>query len=148
VDDDLLQPSLAGRREDAGGAQPFRLGSQVYPAFFGGALALGAVALWNSSCLGQPRRARVAIAAIVLAAEAALIAVTAAFLDESSRFASIGAGLVAYGGAYLVQRSADRVYHYHARDEEPYASLLGPGILVVVVARLVETPILYAVMRG
>jgi hypothetical protein len=149
VDDDLLRPSLADRRIDAGRPLPFRLGSQVYVAFFGGALALGAIAGWNSWALEQPRRAQALIAAVALAAEAGLLLVVAFALDgDAGRIAGIGAGLVAYGAAYLIQRSADRVYHYHSREDEPYGSLLGPGIVVVVSARIVESLLIGAVADG
>jgi hypothetical protein len=141
--DDLLQPSLAGRSDEllVPGERPYRLSSQVYVAFFGGALAVGAIALQNSARLRQPNRARWMILGIALAAEALLFAFTATLLDEVSRLASTGAGLLAYGGLFLVQRSADRVYHYHARVEDPYDSLLGPGVIAVIAARILETPL-------
>jgi hypothetical protein len=145
VDDDLLQPSLAGREEPAADrARPWRLTSQVYPAFLGGPLAVGGIAVLNSAWLRLPVPTRFAIGALALVAEAALAAVVyAADLGGSARLASAFAGLVVYGGAYLLQRSADRVYHYHARDDEPYASLFWPGLGAIVAARIIETLVLF-----
>jgi len=43
--DDLLTPTLTGQREpQREGGLPWRLGSQVYVAFFGGVLAVTAIA--------------------------------------------------------------------------------------------------------
>ena len=136
--DDLLQPALAGHEQRPAQRKPWRLGSQVYVAFFGGALAVGAIGLYNAITLGMPARARVAIVAIALAAEAALFAVVALTEIEEVRLVSIVAGFAAFGGAYLLQRSPDRVYHFHSDEDEPYDSLFGPGLVACIVARAVE----------
>ena len=143
--DDLLRPTLAGHDAAAKTYKPYRLSSQVYVGFFGGALALGAIGFLNAALLRMPVRARIAIVAIALAAEAALVAFILATNTDEGRIASIAAGLVAYGGAYLVQRSADRVYHFHADDEEPYQGLFGPGLLACICARVVEAALIYGV---
>jgi hypothetical protein len=143
--DDLLRPTLAGHDAGAQTYKPYRLSSQVYVGFFGGALALGAIGFLNAALLRMPVRARIAIVAIALAAEAALVAFILATDTDEGRLASIAAGLVAYGGAYLVQRSADRVYHFHADDEEPYQSLIGPGLVACIAARIVEAALIYGV---
>ena len=135
--DDLLQPVLKGR--EATQYWPWRLTSQVYVGFFGGALALGAIAFLNSAMLGMSYAARVAIVAVALAAEAAFATFLALTGIEEIRIASTVAGLAAYGGAYLIQRSADRVYHFHAQDDEPYQSLVLPGLVAVISARVFET---------
>jgi hypothetical protein len=140
--DDLLQPALAGH-EAQPKDKPWRLTSQVYVAFFGGALAVGAIGFYNAMTLGMPVRARAAIVAMALAAEAALFAVVTVTDTDQVRVAGIAAGLVAFGGAYLLQRSPDRVYHYHADDEEPYESLFGPGLIACIVARLVEIILIF-----
>jgi hypothetical protein len=85
-----------------------------------------------------PRRA--AIVAIALAAEAALVAWAALSGTEEIRVSSSAAGLLAFGGAYLIQRSPDRVYHWHADDEaeEAYQSLVTHGLVAVIAARIFE----------
>jgi hypothetical protein len=141
--DDLLQPTLAGREEAQHETPPFRLSSQVYVAFFGGALAVGAIGAFNAALLQMPRRQIAAIAAIALALEAALIvAFGLADLENQARIASSVAGLIAFGGIFLIQRSADRVYHFHTRADEPYQSLFVPGLIAVIAARIVEAALI------
>jgi hypothetical protein len=143
--DDLLQPTLAGREQVRHGTPPFRLSSQVYVAFFGGALAVGAIGAFNAALLGMRRMQIAAIAAIGLALEAALIVVSGlADLESQARIASTVAGLIAFGGIFLIQRSADRVYHYHSRADEPYQSLFVPGLIAVIAARIVEAALVSA----
>jgi hypothetical protein len=142
--DDLLQPTLAGHERRPAQYKPWRLSSQVYVAFFGGALAVGAIGFYNSITLGMPVRARLAIVGMALAAEAALFAIVAATDTDEVRLVSIVAGLVAFGGAYLLQRSPDRVYHYHADDDEPYESLFGAGVIACIVARLIEAAVIFS----
>ena len=142
--DELLQPVLAGRRTPVA-YKPWRLQSQIYVGFFGGALAVGAIAFANSVMLGMPRRARVAIVGIALAAEAALLVVAALTEPGVVRLGNVAAGLLAYAGAYLLQRSPDRVYHFHTDEDEPYTSLFGAGLVAVIVGRIVDTSLAYAV---
>ena len=144
--DDLLQPTLAGHERRPSPSRPWRLGSHVYVGFFGGPLAVGAVAAYNSVALGMPRSARLAIAAIALAAEAVFVAFVVATGTDETRLVSIIVGLAAFGGVYLLQRSADRVYHYHADDDDPYASLFVPGLIAVIVARVVEAVLIVGVL--
>jgi hypothetical protein len=137
--DDLFQPALSGRRQETPREYPWRLGSQVYVAFFGGPLAVGGIGAFNAGFLQMPKRAIAAIVATALVAEAAFLVVYAvAGLDDSGRIASTVAGLAAFGVIYLIQRSADRVYHFHTREEEPYQSLFGPGFVAVIAARIFE----------
>jgi hypothetical protein len=142
--DDLLQPSLADHEGTR--YQPFRLSSQVYVAFFGGALAVGAIGFLNAMFLGMPNRARAAIVALALAAEAAFVAVAVATDTDQVRILSIVAGLVAFGGAYLIQRSPDRVYHFHATEDEPYQSLFVPGLVTCVAARIFEAALVFGLI--
>jgi hypothetical protein len=144
--DDLLQPTLAGHQQRPPVNKPWRVGSQVYVAFFGGALAVGAIGALNAMTLGMGARARAAIAGLALAAEAALLVVVAATDIDEVRILSIVAGLAAFGGAYLLQRSPDRVYHFHSDDDEPYESLFGPGLIACILARIVEGILLFGVL--
>jgi hypothetical protein len=138
--DDLLQPVLAEREQPgAAGERPWRLSSQVYVALLGGPLAILAIATLNAGRLKLPAAALAWIAAAALVAEAIVIVLAnVADLTNAARIVSAAAGVAAYGVAYLVQRSSDRVFNYHAVEEDPYASLLGPGIAAVVVARVVD----------
>jgi hypothetical protein len=143
--DDLLQPALSGRREQIPMVLPWRLGSQVYVAFFGGPLAVGGIGAFNAGILLMPKRAIAAIVAVAVVAEVAFLAVYAvAGPADSGRLVSTVAGLAAFGPIYLIQRSADRVYHFHTREEEPYQSLFVPGLVAVVSARLVEAALVSA----
>jgi hypothetical protein len=136
---DLLQPTLADQERRPSNYKPWRLSSQVYVGFFGGALAVAPIGFHNATTLGMPLRARLAIVAIALAAEAALIAVVRTTAVDEVRVLSIVAGLAAFGGAYLLQRSPDRVYHFHTDDDEPYESLFGAGLVACIVARIFES---------
>jgi hypothetical protein len=137
--DDLLEPVLAKHRPPESLPRPWRLGSQVYVALLGGPLALAAIGTINARLLRMPAVSQAAIAGIGIVAEIVLV-VLARSLDLSSeaRIASAVAGVLAYGAAYLIQRSADRVYRYHAHDEEPYASMVAVGLIAVVAARVIE----------
>jgi hypothetical protein len=144
--DELLRPALTGYRRT--GYKPWRLQSQIYVGFFGGALAVGAIAFANAVMLGMSVRARVAIVALALAAEAALLVAAAAITRDATvlvRFGIPVAGVIAYGGAFLIQRSADRVYQFHTDEEEPYESLFGAGLVACIVARIADAMLLGAV---
>lgn len=142
---DLLQPVFAGYERRPARYKPWRPGSQIYVGFFGGALAVGVIAFANSIMLGMSRRARIAIAGLAVAAEAALL-VAAAFSGPGLvRIGSLLAGLIVYGGAYLLQRSPDRVYHFHTDEDEPYESLFGAGLVACILGRIVDTSLAYAV---
>ena len=143
--DDLLQPTLADQRQHRPLDKPWRLGSQVYVGFFGGAFAVGGIAFLNAGRLAMSMRARLAIVAVALAAEAALFAVVQATGTDEVRLVSIVAGFAAFGGAYLIQRSPDRVYHYHyhGADDDEYESLFVPGLVACIAGRLVEALVIF-----
>jgi hypothetical protein len=142
--DDLLRPVLAERGPEAPQRRPWRLGSQAYVAILGGPLAVAAIGFLNARRLRLPPGLQAAIVAVALAAEAALVLVAhAADLDGQMRLASAVAGVAVYGVAYLIQRSADRVYEFHADADEPYAGLLGPGAAAVIAARVVELLVVF-----
>ncbi|WP_319463317.1 hypothetical protein [Micromonospora sp. RTP1Z1] len=78
--DDLLAPTItpaayAERRP------PWRPGSLIYPAVFGGALAATVLALVNARRLRLPTGATLAIVGTGLAALVARLAITVALLD-------------------------------------------------------------------
>lgn len=153
--DELLQPTLRGRAaRDPDAARPWRLGSIVYVAFFGGALAAAAISLVNARRLGLPARAQGMIGALGVAGFAGAL-VAAALVGGGSdansgvRIAARVVALVAYGGMFLLMRSADRVHHYHqGEDDTAYDSLWGPGLAAVFTLGIVESVAVYAAAGG
>ncbi len=149
---DLLTPSLGGHAPTGarGGPRPWRLGSQVYVAFFGGVIAVTAIAFLNALRLNADRRRKIAILAAGAAGLGACIAFAALYGDEDGSGLRLGTralSLVAFGGMYLAQRSPDRVYHYYTgnvSDDDDYESLWVPGL----VAALPGAVILALVVAG
>jgi hypothetical protein len=145
--DALLQPVLADARHGPTGYQPWRLQSQVYVALFGGgALGTGLIAFGNAVMLGMSTRARWMIVAVALLGEIPLVIAAALTKPGVVQLANPAAGLIVFGGVYLLQRRPDRVYHFHSDEDEPYASLFGAGLLVCILGRVVDVSIAYAVM--
>ena len=73
MSDDLLQPSVgAAPREPR--EKPWRVRSQIWIAFFGGILAVTAIAILNAKRLGMDQRKRWLMAAAGLVAMAILLA--------------------------------------------------------------------------
>ena len=143
--DDLLQASLASYVAPA--AQPWRLESQFWVAFFGGPLAAGAIAHLNAGRLGLSHARRSAVLGIVLAALVLEVVavyvlaapdVAAAIGDRSGRALGLavqGAGVAAYPFLYRVQRRGDRIFRL-GHTEMDYSSLRRPGLLAVVAGGL------------
>lgn len=148
--DELLTPSIGDLPVRAADApKPWRLGSQVYVAFFGGVLAVTAIAILNARRLGLRGRPQAIMAAAGVVGLAGALLVASLLADERGSTVRIGARIVALatcGVHYLLQRRADRVYHYHARDEEPYGGLLVPGLIACFTVGLVEAALLVAVV--
>lgn len=133
--DELFTPSLTqtSRRLLDEGERPWRLGSQFYVAFFGGPLGAATVGWLNGGRLQLPPARRVAIAAAGLAAFA-LAAVLVRVVDSewaSPRFVLSATGLLAYAVSRWLQHAADR--RYGIGEEDPYDSLWGPGLAIVLV---------------
>jgi hypothetical protein len=149
-DDDVFEPSLAGYREAE--ERPWRLGSQVYVAFFGGVLAVTAIAWLNARRLGLDDRSRLLILLLGVAGLVASVLVPVLRDEDASdayRLTSRIIGVVAFGGLYLIQRSANRVHEsFRGDDEEAYASLWGPGLLAVVVGGLAQAAIVFGVLSA
>ena len=147
--DDLLEPTLdrhRARPEDA--PRVWRLGSQLYVAFFGGPLAAAAVGFLNGKRLGLPagRLALiVAIGAVGLVAAGAVGASLGG--DVSPRFLLIAAGVASYLGIRELQKHADRRLRAGRDEDEIYASLWIPGLLIVVVCGLASALLLAPVLR-
>ncbi len=134
--DDLFEPSLTGRARPRPpeGERPWRLGSQFYVAFFGGVLAVAAIAWVNAGRLGlEPARRRL----IPLVALGGLVGVVATVelsgggeIESSQRILARVIAVATFGVLYAIQNSADRVYHTFlpGDEDEMYDSLWGPGL--------------------
>ena len=138
-DDALLSPTLQDyvpRSQD--GSKPWRLGSQVYVAFFGGVLAVTAIALINARRLRVPRRGMLAIAGAGAAGLVGVVAFAALFIGagDPPRGARVATQLIAiasWGLMFLVQRPWDRLHAAFSEEDEDeaYESLVGPGLVAV-----------------
>jgi len=144
--DELLRPSVTEDRPAGTAARrPWRLGSQIYVAFFGGAAGAAAIGVLNARALGLSSARQWAIAGLGLAGLAASVLVVALIGADQDGDGSLPpstvarvVAIVAWGGMYLLQRTADRVYSYHAREDDPYASLWGAGIAAVIVGAIIQ----------
>ena len=144
-EDDLFSPSLSqtAARELPAGARPWRLGSQFYVAFFGGPLAIAAIGFLNAARLGLPSSRRWQIAAAGAAAFAgAAAAVLLLDSDVTPRLTVAVAGVACYLVVRRLQQDADRLYGLGRDEELAYDSLVGPGLLAVVVAGLATVAVL------
>ncbi len=147
--DDLLTPSLQHRVELSDTPSPWRLSSQVYVAFFGGSLAVTAIALLNARRHAMPRKALILIAVAGLVAFAAVLAVASIIANDGDggtpsglRVAVQLISVVGWGPMFLLQRPFDRVFESFGDRE--YKSLLGPGLLAVLALGMVQ---LYAIVK-
>jgi hypothetical protein len=135
-DDDLFAPALAGKRRRVipKGERPWRLSSQLYVAFFGGALAVTAIAWLNARRLGVAGTKLRLIPLIGLAGLVATVAVVEIFgggeIGSSQRILARVVALATGGVLYGLQVSADRVYHAYTEGDEDavYDSLWRPGL--------------------
>ncbi len=135
-DDDLFSPSLSQSttRQLPEGSRPWRLGSQFYVAFFGGPLAIAAIGFLNATRLGLPSSRRWQIAGAGAAALAgAAVAVLLLDSDATPRLVVAIAGAACYVVVRRLQQDADRLYGLGRDEELAYDSLVGPGLLAVVV---------------
>lgn len=150
--DELLRPTVSAEPSVRGGRRPWRLGSQFYVAFFGGAAGAAIIAVLNAARLGLPSAQRWAIAGLGLAGLlASAIVISAIGLGDDGdnstvRIAGRVVGVVAWGGMYLIQRSADRIHDYRSPQDDPYDSMWVPGVLAAVAGGLVQLAIAGAVL--
>lgn len=149
--DDLLTPTLTGQRApQREGGLPWRLGSQVYVAFFGGVMAVTAIAYYNARRLGLKGKA---LALILVTGAVGLVAALVAVgliggEGSAARLPARVVALAAYGVLYLIQRRADRIYHYHSRLDDPYESLFRPGLIAVFSVGILEAVLIFAVREA
>ncbi|HEX8205027.1 MAG TPA: hypothetical protein VF587_03095 [Solirubrobacteraceae bacterium] len=150
---DLLTPSLDDHAAPPPGRRPWRLSSQFYVAFFGGVLAVTAIAFVNAGRLRADQRRRLLILGSgVLGLAAGIVAAVAGHdsLDASDlRLIERGIALVTCGAMYLIQRTPDRLHHYFGRGSTPdeeYDSLVGPGIAAVICGAIIQTAVFAAIL--
>lgn len=144
-DSDLFEPTLqaavAGRRERP--AEPWRVKSLMWIAFFGGSLALTAIAYLNGKRLklSPARQHQVLLAGVagfLLTLGAAYVLGQAEVAQRwqpgpggsGFRLVSRAIALLAYLVILRLQRSAQRIYRFGGGE---YASLWRPGLVAVMV---------------
>jgi len=151
VTEDLFAPSLQDVPRlgpPAEGERPWRLGSQFYVAFFGGALAVTAIASLNARRLGAPKETQRWILVLGAVGVVASVIVSWALfgrdLGRSLRIAHRVVAVLLAGALYKVQQRPDRVYAFRAQgdDDEQYDSLWVPGLVAALVGGLVQVGIL------
>lgn len=165
--DDLFSPTLQDRPAAMDRDKlPWRLASQFWVAFFGGVLAVTAIAYLNAKRLGVGReRLHMIIiggvvAFVVLMGFSVFYLVYSYVPEERSRSISQVTRVVARVAAvllflvqYRIQTPADRAYQTFGKGE--YASLWKPGlaavfglgILQAVIAGLLILPVAYHVVE-
>jgi hypothetical protein len=152
--DDLLTPSL-GEREAPSTRRPWRVGSQVWIALFGGPLPVALIAWCNAGRLGMQRRRRGWI--LGCGALGFLLALAAAWwigLEHPGlrgarsllRLAVRAAGLLTYAAVAWLQRPADRAFRIF--DERGYASLWLAGVAATFGLGLVQAVAVWLVARA
>ncbi len=148
TDDDLLQPSV--KRDDEERRPPWRLQSQFWVAFVGGALACATIAIENAARLGVPRKQRWLMAGLTAVTLAVLFALgmqqppARSFIELSRsremRLYSRIAAVALYLAFAAIQRKADGHYQVFTRGE--YASLWSAGAAAVIVVGTLQTLLL------
>lgn len=134
------------------GGRPWRLTSQFYVAFFGGALAVTALAWLNAGRLGATREVKRWILVAGTVGVVASVVVSYIFSgDDYGSAARIGyrvVGVVTSIVLYRLQRSADRVYQFRTpgSDEDQYDRMLAPGLVAVLVGGVLQLGIVFAGM--
>ncbi|MEU8007322.1 hypothetical protein AB0B66_39695 [Catellatospora sp. NPDC049111] len=141
MNDDLFRPTITAAPV-AAGDPPWRPSSIVYPAFFGGPLAVAVLGVLNARRLSLGVNQQLAVAAAGLAAVAARLAMTALLGQTQARILGTVFGLLVWGVVSMTQKKAFRAYEYG--NGEP-ASLFGPGLAAVIGCGLLEN-ILIAVV--
>jgi hypothetical protein len=136
--DELLTPSLQHLPGGLAAARrPWRVGSQFWVAFFGGPLAVGAIAWLNAGRLGLPasrRRAVLAVSSLAFVALLGGLGWSLAALEQEAgrrlllRRAVQASGVLVYLALAWLQRTADRRHQAFGGE---YASLWVPGLLAV-----------------
>lgn len=111
-------------------------------AFLGGSLAATAIAIFNARRHGMPLSKQIAIAVVGVATFAGVLVAAAVLSSDSGdrpselRVAVQVASVLGWGVMYLIQRPYDRIFT--AFGEREYESLVGPGLIAVLVLGAVQ----------
>ncbi|WP_155371544.1 hypothetical protein [Catellatospora vulcania] len=142
MNDDLFQPTIGARPVVT--ERPWRPSSLVYPAFFGGPLAVTMLGVLNARRLSLGRNQQLILAGAGLAAILARLAVTGLLGGQvGARTLGTLFGLAVWGLIAATQKKAFRAYQYG--DGEP-ASLFGPGLAAVIGCGLLENLLIAVVV--
>ncbi|HZM77148.1 MAG TPA: hypothetical protein VFC19_15555 [Candidatus Limnocylindrales bacterium] len=143
-DDNLLMPTITETPQPV--YRPWRVDSLVYPAFFGGPIAVTYLGTVNARRLGLSNRKLSLIVATGAAALTAQVLVIVFFLQDVSngaqRLSFSAAGIVVWGVAQYLQRRPFRIFLL--RGGEP-ASLWGAGVSTVIASLLLQFLLIYVV---
>jgi hypothetical protein len=147
-DDDLFEPSLTQSelRQLPAGQRPWRLGSQLYVAFFGGPLAAGTIGYLNGRRLGLPSARLGAILAIGVGGLVALaLAVSLIDTGVGPRPLIAVTGVAVFVAVRELQKKADRLYAVRLDDKQAYDSLWAPGLGIVLLCGIFSAIVLVSV---
>lgn len=147
TDDELFQPTLRQTARDPSLPAPWRIGSQLYVAFFGGCFAALVIAWLNVHRLGgdwrteAPRLVGLTTLAWGLASTVAIALLSVQGLEgETARYVRwsyrLCAVLLHFGLAHI-QAPLDRRFAV-THEESDYASLWLPGLAAVGVGGAVQ----------
>lgn len=151
MSDDLLQPSVSGNPAPAG-PKPWRVRSQVWVAFFGGILAVTAIALLNAKRLGIDKQKRWLMAAAGAVALTILLALWlrapsapdfVTFMRQAREMRMYGRviAIVLFLILATLQKPAERHYLVFAGGD--HASLWKAGLIATFTLGIVQ-PLLVA----
>jgi hypothetical protein len=112
-------------------------------AFFGGVIAATAIAIENARRLRAPQQVMWSIGGAGLLGLMGVVAV-AVTVSSEVRIAVQVVSVAAWGLMFLAQRQWDRIYQVFAPHNEPHGSLLGPGLLAVLMGGVIQIAIVIA----
>lgn len=147
-EDDLFRPTVAASVRDPSLPKPWRIGSQLWVAFFGGCFAVLAVAWINAHRLGMDwREVGVRMVGATAVAWALVTAALVGFIGFAGydveynryfRWAYRGAALLLHLYFARIQEAAHRRYLLTTNADD-HASLWGPGVIAIFGGAVVQT---------
>lgn len=133
------------------GPRPWRVASQVYVAFFGGVVAITAIAFLNARRLGMSVRDQRIIVAIGVVGVVLVASAAAALIDGGTgvdetrdvRFAGRAVGVLMFLLFARMQRVKDRLFSLQSGD---YDSLWRAGIAAALLGGIVQAAVVFIVL--